>query len=74
LTQTAPAACPQPLLCVEQGGQVQVLAAGAALPQPGPVACGGMVAAMAATGCPLIGVVYVPYVFQVLLDWKYQID
>lgn len=34
----------------------------------------GMVAAIAATGCPLIGVIYVPYVLQVLLDWKYRID
>ena len=34
----------------------------------------GVVAAMAVTGCPLFGIVYVPYVFQVCLDWKYQID
>ena len=34
----------------------------------------GLVLAMAVTGCPLFGIVYVPYVFQVCLDWKYRID
>ena len=34
----------------------------------------GLMALMAVTGCPLIAVVYVPYVFQVLLDWKRKYD
>lgn len=34
----------------------------------------GLMALMAVTGCPLIAVVYVPYVFQVLLDWKWKYD
>lgn len=32
----------------------------------------GLVIAMAITGCPLIAVVYMPYLLQLAFDWSYN--